>query len=156
MVLWQGEKRRPHSPWRQLMLAHCCPRDEQGELILPPIAHPTSRVLRAGLRGDGANRLAMSNAATSVGCEVLWLDAYWFPGGFPNGVGSWRHQQEDSPNGLTPLSDAAQARTAAGSLALPRAPASRAQAAAGTPGMDQVCGRTRGIAWRPRPESAAA
>ena len=26
---------------------------------------------------------------TAIGAEALWLDAYWFDGGFPHGVGNW-------------------------------------------------------------------
>jgi len=110
VMLYQGEKERSYNLWRRLMLDHYCPRDEDGELIVPPVAHPTSRVLWAGLRGNEENQLEMLHAAADVGCEVFWLDAYWFPEGFPNGVGSWRHRTADFPNGLKPLSDAAHER----------------------------------------------
>jgi len=41
-----------------------------------------------------------------VGCDTHWLDAAWFEGGFPNGVGNWFCPPRNFPNGLKPLSDA--------------------------------------------------
>jgi alpha-galactosidase len=43
--------------------------------------------------------------AKEVGAEFVWLDAAWFPGNFPDGVGNWTHKPT-FPNGLKPVSDA--------------------------------------------------
>ena len=45
-------------------------------------------------------------SSQQVGCDYHWLDAAWFPGGFPNGVGNWFCDPKKFPNGLKPVSDA--------------------------------------------------
>ena len=109
VLLWDGDdKPRSYNLFRQLLLTHYCPRGTDGELLLPPVAHPTAAVLcAAGEPGNEQNQLEMLRAAAEVGCEVYWLDAYWFPGYFPNGVGTWRPRPEDYPRGLRPLADEA-------------------------------------------------
>jgi len=108
---WNGtEEHRGPNLLRQLLMAQYCPR-VNGELIPPPVTHPTSwSILASGVPGNESNQLEMLNAAADIGCEVYWLDAYWFPSGFPGGVGTWVHRPEDFPRGLRPLGDAAHAR----------------------------------------------
>ena len=43
-----------------------------------------------------------------LGCDTLWLDAGWFEGDFPNGVGNWFPKTKDFPRGLRPVGDACQ------------------------------------------------
>lgn len=110
LVFWQGRERlRGHHLLRQLLLAHYCPRIN-GELALPPVAHPTSATILAdGKPANEENQLEMLRAAADLGVEAFWLDAYWFPQGFPGGVGTWAPRPEDFPRGLRPLSNAAHA-----------------------------------------------
>jgi len=35
-----------------------------------------------------------------MGVDHLWLDAAWFPGGFPGGVGNWVAKTEGVPERL--------------------------------------------------------
>ncbi|HOS94556.1 MAG TPA: alpha-galactosidase, partial [Armatimonadota bacterium] len=105
-----GGESRGANMLRQLLMAHYCPR-VNGELIQPPVTHPTAwSILSSGVTGNETNQLEMLNAAADLGCEVYWLDAYWFPSGFPGGVGTWIPRPEDFPRGLKPLGDAAHAR----------------------------------------------
>ncbi len=39
--------------------------------------------------GTEAMQLRVAKAAYNAGCDAHWLDAAWFEGGFPNGVGNW-------------------------------------------------------------------
>ncbi len=108
LLLWQGgDRTRSFNLLRRLLLAHYCPR-ARGDLLVPPISHPTANsILQSGHAANEANQLEMLRAAADVGCEVFWLDAYWFPSGFPGGVGTWIPRPEDFPHGLKPLSEAA-------------------------------------------------
>jgi alpha-galactosidase len=40
------------------------------------------------------------------GIEAYWLDAGWFPGGWPYGAGNWYPDPKKFPHGLKPLGDA--------------------------------------------------
>ena len=44
-----------------------------------------------------------------MGFDTHWLDAAWFVGGFPNGVGNWFCKPKEFPNGLKPVTDACHA-----------------------------------------------
>lgn len=45
-----------------------------------------------------------ADRAAALGLDTLWLDAAWFRGGFPNGVGNYEFA-EGFPNGLRPVSE---------------------------------------------------
>ncbi len=53
------------------------------------------------------NQLDFIRGIPPVGMELYWLDAGWFPGTWPFGVGSWTADPEKYPHGLRLLSDAA-------------------------------------------------
>ena len=55
------------------------------------------------------NQLHLIRGMPEVGVETYWLDAGWFPGPWPKGRGSWV-PNENFPDGLRPLGDAAHAR----------------------------------------------
>lgn len=52
-----------------------------------------------------AGQLQAVEAAYQMGFDTYWLDAAWFPGGFPNGAGNWFTKRKEFPNGLKPVSD---------------------------------------------------
>jgi alpha-galactosidase len=53
------------------------------------------------------NQLDYIRNMPSVGIEAYWMDAGWFVGGWPYGVGNWDPDPEKFPHGLKPLGDAA-------------------------------------------------
>ncbi|MBC7327714.1 alpha-galactosidase [bacterium] len=62
---------------------------------------------------DEANRASVSNQLEFVKffletykIEYLWIDAGWFEGGWPNGVGNWFPRKDGFPEGFHPLTDA--------------------------------------------------
>jgi alpha-galactosidase len=67
----------------------------------------------AGLSDDALNwvneknQLDFIRGIPPVGMEVYWLDAGWFEGEWPFGVGSWIPDPKKFPHGLRPMSDAA-------------------------------------------------
>ena len=108
LVVWQGEDRmRGHNLLRRLLLAHYVPR-LNGEIVLPPTSHNTWSVFRWGNDVTEENQLQTIQAMKGLGLEVFWLDAGWFEGGWPYGVGNcWVPKREAFPRGLRPLGDAA-------------------------------------------------
>lgn len=109
LVPWQGQDWMcGQNRLRRVMLEHFTPRQD-GVPVLPPVAHATSASLHmhdggwAG--GNEETQFESIRAIAPLGVEAYWLDAYWFPGNFPNGVGNWFPRQNDFPRGLRPLAD---------------------------------------------------
>jgi alpha-galactosidase len=53
------------------------------------------------------NQLDFIRGMPPVGMELYWLDAGWFEGEWPFGVGSWNPDPKKFPHGLKPVGDAA-------------------------------------------------
>jgi alpha-galactosidase len=53
------------------------------------------------------NQLDYIHKMPPVGMEAYWMDAGWFIGGWPFGVGNWDPDPAKFPHGLKPLGDAA-------------------------------------------------
>lgn len=103
LVFWDGtDMLRGHNLFRRLILAHYNPRID-GKLITPPICRGVS-----DLNGyTEQNQLEAIPILKETGIEVLWIDAGWFVGGWPHGMGNWIPRPECFPNGLGPVGDAA-------------------------------------------------
>jgi alpha-galactosidase len=52
------------------------------------------------------NQIEFASEFVRYGVEYFWLDAGWFEGRWPNGVGNWFPRKDGFPDGLRPLSDA--------------------------------------------------
>ena len=111
LVWWSGQDRlRGHNGLRRVLLDHYLPRID-GELVAPPITANTWFTFNQGNEVTEANQLESIAAMAPLGVEVYWLDAGWFQGGWPTGVGSWDPKPESFPRGLKPLADAAHERS---------------------------------------------
>lgn len=107
---WQGDDpQRGHNRLRRTMLSAIVPRDREGKPALPPLSENTWFAFNQGNEVTEANQLAAIDAMAQVGVEGFWLDAGWFVGGWPTGVGSWTPKPDAFPRGLKPLGDAARA-----------------------------------------------
>jgi len=107
LIPWQGDDRfRGNNLLRRLLLAHYAPQID-GRVATPPVSANTWFTHRAGNEVTEANQLRAIAAFARLGVEVFWLDAGWFEGGWPNGVGSWVPKKPAFPNGLKPLGAAA-------------------------------------------------
>ena len=51
-------------------------------------------------------QIAAAKIEREVGCDTHWLDAAWFEGDFPDGVGNWTVRKPEYPNGLKPVGSA--------------------------------------------------
>jgi alpha-galactosidase len=105
---YEGEASNGGNLIRRALIAHYLPRIS-GELILPPTARcnwPENQ----GNDSNEKNQLALIDESLRTGIEGYWLDAGWFVGGWPNGVGTWDERKDHFPRGLKVLSDAAHAK----------------------------------------------
>ena len=104
---WKGDRLVAHNRFRRLMLFEYAPRQNDRPLRLPVALQCFDRYVGTMPDwGTEAVQLRMAKAAFNIGCDAHWLDAAWFQGGFPNGVGNWFCPTRRFPNGLKPLSDA--------------------------------------------------
>ena len=59
---------------------------------------------------DEESQLDYIHKMPPIGIEAYWLDAGWFPGGWPYGAGNWYPDPKKFPHGLKPLGDATHAK----------------------------------------------
>lgn len=105
MMLWQGDKRAAQNRFRRLMLFKYVPKQDGKPQHLPVALQPFDRYWQTEWWPTEAAQLEAVEAANNLGCDTYWLDAAWFPGNFPNGVGNWFHKPKEFPNGLGPIGE---------------------------------------------------
>jgi alpha-galactosidase len=104
---WKGDLLAAHNRFRRLMLFEYAPRLNGRPIAMPIALQCFDRyVNKLPDWGTEAVQLRVARAASNTGCDMDWLDAAWFDGGFPNGVGNWFCPTERFPKGLKPISDA--------------------------------------------------
>jgi len=104
---WKGDRWVAHNRFRRLLLFEYVPRIAGRPLALPLAMQCFDRY--SWSRPDWATEAGQVRAASSThaaGCDTHWLDAAWFEGGFPDGVGNWYCKPREFPRGLKPVSDA--------------------------------------------------
>ena len=109
LVKWDGDDRFVgHNQLRRLLIDRYLPR-VNGEVVVPPVTHNTWFAFNEGNSVTEQNQAEFIRAIAPTGVECFWLDAGWFEGGWPTGVGSWVPKKEAFPDGLKPVGDAAHA-----------------------------------------------
>ena len=109
LAFWLGDETlRGPLQLRHVLTEHYLPRVD-GKTVSPLISQNSFYLNGYGNGVNEANQLETIAQAAQVGAEAYWMDAGWFLGGWPNGVGSWDPRPDAFPNGLKPLSDAAHA-----------------------------------------------
>lgn len=106
LMPWQGNRIDAHNRFRRLLLFQYVPRLNGKPLRMPVVLQTFDRYVST--RPEWATEAGQLNAvqfAKEVGCNAYWLDAAWFVGGFPNGVGNWFTKPGEFPRGLKPISD---------------------------------------------------
>jgi len=94
---------------RKTLIDHGTPR-RQGQIVFPPICGSVGEVDPDGSYEGPHIRVMKPLAANGV--EVFWSDMdpqQWYPGGFPNGTGTWEPDPAKYPRGLKPVGEAARA-----------------------------------------------
>jgi len=104
---WKGDRLAAHNRFRRLLLFEYVPHLNGRAVAMPVALQCFDRYVgtRAGW-GTEREQLRAAQAAAELGCDTHWLDAAWFEGGFPHGVGNWYCPADRFPRGLKPLSEA--------------------------------------------------
>jgi alpha-galactosidase len=106
LMPWQGDITLAYDRFRRLMMFHYVPKIDGRPLQMPVASQCFDRYSWSRPEwATEAGQIAAAQFAHSVGCDAQWLDAAWFPGGFPNGVGNWSAKPKEFPHGLKPIAD---------------------------------------------------
>lgn len=107
VMAWKGDRQAAHNRFRRLMLFHYVPKDGDRPVQLPTFMQCFDRYSRTKPAwATEAGQLEAAGWAHRLGFDFHWLDAAWFVGGFPNGVGNWHCKPKEFPNGLRPIGNA--------------------------------------------------
>ncbi|MHB8974176.1 MAG: alpha-galactosidase [Pirellulaceae bacterium] len=107
LVMWQGQDPlRGHNLFRRLLMAHYLPQRD-GQVAVAPTTWNSWFSFNEGNGVNEENQLDWIERTARSGMECYWLDAGWFEGGWPAGVGNWVPGPEQFPRGLRPLGEAA-------------------------------------------------
>jgi len=107
LLFWQGDNYiQGHNMFRQFILKHhTLMRD--GKPVNVPLACMDRR--HGGEEANKAteqDQIEFGERYARCGVEYLWIDAGWFEGRWPSGVGNWFVRKDGFPNGLRPVSAA--------------------------------------------------
>jgi alpha-galactosidase len=107
LMTWNGDREEALIRWRRMLLHHYSPQLD-GKPAQVPISLQCFDRYSWGVKewSTEKGQIQAAEAAAKIGCDVHWLDASWFPGAFPHGVGNWFVKPQEFPNGLKPVSDA--------------------------------------------------
>ena len=110
LTFWRGpDHLRGNHIHRQLVLRHFLPQAGGGP-VFPPICASVGRTAADGTYERP--HLEAIGPMAARGIEVFWSDMdpqQWYPGGFPEGTGTWEVDKAKYPNGLKPIGDAVKA-----------------------------------------------
>ena len=108
LIFWHGpEPIRANNLLRSFLLAHHTPRPG-GKMVQMPVAHNTWFQFKFGNAVTEQNQIEFANAIhdKKIAIDTLVIDAGWFEGGWPPGVGNWFPKKDAFPHGLGPVGEA--------------------------------------------------
>ena len=105
LMAWRNGRTAAHNRFRRLMLFHYVPQENGRPAAMPVFWQGYDRYNARSDWASEAGQLHAAQLAAKAGCDFLWLDAAWFPGNFPNGVGNWTPKPKEFPRGLKPVGD---------------------------------------------------
>lgn len=101
---WRGDRLTAHNRFRRLLTFHYVPKQDGKPIQVPTAFQTFDRYnARPGWVTE-KGQIEAAELAHQIGFNTYWLDAAWFPGNFPNGVGNWFCKPSELPNGLSPVS----------------------------------------------------
>jgi alpha-galactosidase len=106
LLFWQGDRMDGQNQFRRFVLRHKTPQIG-GKPVQLPIAANSFMLCGSGNQYTEANQIAFAQSYKSRGLdfEYFWIDAGWFEGGWPHGVGNWLPRKDAFPNGFKKLSE---------------------------------------------------
>ena len=110
VMAWKGDRQAAQNRFRRLMLFHYVPKQNGRPVRLPIATQTFDRYWKRPGWATEAGQLDYVKVSEQLGVDSVWLDAAWFPGEFPNGVGNWFAKPDAFPKGLKPVSDACHAK----------------------------------------------
>jgi alpha-galactosidase len=108
LIFWQGADRiRANNLLRSFILAYHTPRPG-GRLLQMPVAHNTWFQFHSGNSVTEQNQIEFASLIRqkNIAIDTLVIDAGWFEGGWPHGVGNWFPRKDAFPRGLGPVGQA--------------------------------------------------
>ncbi len=108
LMPWSGNDRMlGYNMVRQFILRHHT-LQKDGKPVRTPLACSGSQIYDIANKATEQNQTEMAKRHVEMGTcpEYLWLDAGWFEGGWPNGVGNWYPKKDAFPNGIKAVSSA--------------------------------------------------
>ena len=107
VICWAGDRLRGHNFLRRLIYRHKTPRVD-GRKPLPGVQCNTwFPVGDNGNLATAENQIELLEAYAPLGIEYMVMDAGWFEGLWPMGVGNWTVRPDAFPDGLKPIGEAA-------------------------------------------------
>lgn len=91
--------------FRRFILVHRSPK-QNGQPVTLPLSCSSCGPPDEANQATEQNQIEFGAEFVRYGVEYFWLDAGWFEGRWPNGVGNWFPRKDGFPNGLRPLSEA--------------------------------------------------
>jgi alpha-galactosidase len=106
LLFWEGDRNAGQNQFRRFVLRHKTPQ-AGGKPAQLPVAGMGWFALGMGNQYSEANQIALAQTYRKLGLDVetFWVDAGWFEGGWPMGVGNWFPKKEAFPNGFKKLSE---------------------------------------------------
>jgi alpha-galactosidase len=106
LLFWEGEWIDGQNQFRRFVLRHKTPQVD-GKPVQLPVAGMGWFLAGMGEGYTEANQIALAQMYKKSGLpiETFWVDAGWFEGGWPKGVGNWFPKKEAFPNGFKKLSE---------------------------------------------------
>ena len=98
--IYSGDRRSGGNALRRILYEHYVPLLE-GRKPVPPVSWNSWFVLENRINEELLKREA--DVAAEIGIEYFCIDAGWFDGDFPNGVGNWTINRTKFPQGLGPI-----------------------------------------------------
>jgi alpha-galactosidase len=106
LLFWKGEDfLLGQNLFRRFILAHRSPK-RNGKPVMLPLSCSSCGPPDEANQATVQNQIEFASEFVRYGVEYFWLDAGWFEGRWPNGVGNWFPRKDGFPDGLRPLSDA--------------------------------------------------
>jgi alpha-galactosidase len=106
LLFWEGDWINGQNQFRRFVLRHKTPQVE-GKPAQLPVAGMGWFLFGMGNGYNEANQIALAQQYKKLGLDIetFWVDAGWFEGGWPMGVGNWFPKKEEFPNGFKKLSE---------------------------------------------------